>query len=332
MSLFGHYDALLGFEASYYARRVIHFLPVEPHRQVAIVYQLHKLGAILALTMLDCLSNARIDLAQLNRVPIQIHLGLLDFSDDLEVLGFCSTYHHLKILLETFLIHAITQQFDSDFLVRRQSSIAHIEGHRVAATSLHRLAHNDACSARFALCLLRLPLLGLFQGYVVLPGQFLIFGTLDHEGCRDRTLILDRKFGTFLRVDLKQAKIDDRLTQFENGSPKDGLTAETDRGSVLNFKEKVGETFATLLTFNSELHVNGVNGKFTLQNLIFQPNGLALQAKLAGESLTIFALHAQLVLDHAGRELLQLHSFGVLLANERVTFENGNGRGHLHLA
>lgn len=146
LSLFGLNYALLGFKASNDSRWIINFFPVESHRQITVVYKLQILRAILALAMFDCFTNSRIYFAQFNRISVQIHFRLLDFADDLEVLGFGAADHHLKVLLKAFLVYTFAQKFNIDGLVWSQRSIAHIERHCVSSSCLYRFSNNDSCS------------------------------------------------------------------------------------------------------------------------------------------------------------------------------------------
>lgn len=91
---------------------------------------------------------------------------------------------------------------------------------------------------------------------MVVPGEFLVFGALNHEGRRDGAFILDRQFGCFLSVHFREAKIDNRMTQFENWTSKIGLTGKAHRRAIFNFEEEIGQSFASLLTFYGQLHVN----------------------------------------------------------------------------
>ena len=91
---------------------------------------------------------------------------------------------------------------------------------------------------------------------MVIPGEFLVFGALNHEGRRDGAFILDRQFGCFLSINFREAKIDDWMAQFENWTSKSGLTREANWGSIFNFEEEIGQSFASLLTFHSQLHID----------------------------------------------------------------------------
>ena len=75
---------MFGLEVSNRTLRVIHVLPVEIHRQVSVVYELERLGLVLALVGGDKLADACVDAAQFHCIAVEVDLRCLHFAEELE--------------------------------------------------------------------------------------------------------------------------------------------------------------------------------------------------------------------------------------------------------